>query len=94
METAIMVIWAVGLLGALVGTAAILKLAALVLRTLRHLLYLAERTAAAADGTAGNLQAITRLAETHEPADHMARVAATLRESLEKDPTGSPQGKA
>lgn len=82
METVIGVVWTVGLVGALVATGAVLKLAALVLRTLKNLLRLAERTATAADGVARNLQAIARLEETHGPAERVAEAAATLRGSL------------
>jgi hypothetical protein len=61
MRTAILVVWWIGLLGALVPTLVILKQSLLVLGTLQDILRLARLTADAARGTAANTVAVSSL---------------------------------
>lgn len=61
MRTAMLVIWWVGLVGALVPTIIILKQALLVVGTLRDILHLAHLTRTAARGIAANVLAVQQL---------------------------------
>ena len=61
MRTAILVVWWIGLLGALVPTLVILKQSLLVLGTLQDILRLARLTADAARATAANAAAVSSL---------------------------------
>ena len=61
MRTAILVVWWVGLLGALVPTLVILKQSLLVIGTLQDILRLARLTADAARGIAANTVAVSAL---------------------------------
>jgi hypothetical protein len=68
METAILVIWSIGLVLALLATVVILKQVSVTLRTLRHIHELAQRTRTAARGLADHVGAASQLAELREPA--------------------------
>lgn len=81
METAVLVVWWIGLLGALVATLVILKEVFLVVGTLRDILYLAERTRHAARGLAHNLLSVERLGEVTPPAQQLHEAAARLAAS-------------
>ena len=61
MRTAILVVWWIGLVGALIPTLVILKQAFLVVRTLRSILQLAEHTRTAAQGIAANVISVNAL---------------------------------
>jgi hypothetical protein len=61
MRTAILVVWWIGLVGALVPTLVILKQAALVIGTLRDILRLATLTRTAAQGIERNVAAVQAL---------------------------------
>lgn len=62
METAVLVVWWIGLVGALVLTLIILTQVLLVIGTLRGILRLAELTRDAAGGIAANVAAVDGLA--------------------------------
>ena len=68
METAIVVIWSIGLIVALLLTLVILKQVSLLLRVLRGIHELAELIRNAARGIATNLQVVPRLGAAAEPA--------------------------
>ena len=61
MRTAILVVWWIGLVGALIPTLVILKQAFLVVRVLRDILHLAEHTRTAARGIAANVASVNAL---------------------------------
>lgn len=61
MRTAVLVVWWIGLIGALLPTLVIVKQAFLVVRSLRAILELAERTRTAARGIARNVRPIEGL---------------------------------
>jgi hypothetical protein len=81
-RTAILVVWWIGLLGALVPTLVILKQSFLVIGTLQDILRLAHLTADAARGIAANTVAVSSLqgvGELLQPVDaSLGDVAATL----------------
>lgn len=96
METAIQVIWWIGLAGALVATLVILKQVSLMLRVLRDIHHLAKFTRDASRGIAGNLQAVPRLGGAAEPAfalrdaiQALARTAGALDRRLAALAAGS-----
>jgi hypothetical protein len=82
MRTAILVVWWIGLLGALVPTLVILKQSFLVIGVLQDILRLARLTADAARGIAANTVAVSSLqgiGELLSPVDaSLADVAAVL----------------
>lgn len=80
-DTAIQVVWWVGLVAALGLTAVAVKLLSELLRTLGQLRDLAERTATAADGVAAALSGPLRLDEAADAAETMRSGAVALRES-------------
>jgi hypothetical protein len=93
METTILVLWAIGLVAAFGLTAVVLKLLALVLRTLTDLKELAERTATAADGLAATLSdslgleiAAGAAAQVDESAAALADAAAAARSAVGAPP--------
>jgi hypothetical protein len=61
MRTAILVVWWIGLVGALIPTLVILKQAFLVVGTLQDILRLAEHTRTAARGIAANVASVDAL---------------------------------
>jgi hypothetical protein len=67
METAIQIVWWIGLIGALPATLLILKEVALLVRVLRHILQLAELTRDAAQQLERNVAVIPQLDELGEP---------------------------
>ena len=67
MSRSILLIWSIGLAGALVATLAILKQVALVLRTLQDIHTLAVRTRDAARGIAANVRVIRGLGALEGP---------------------------
>jgi hypothetical protein len=76
MYTAILVVWWIGLLGALVATLVILKQVAVLLRTLHHIHELAEHTRVAAAHLAGHVGSTPSLAELP---GHAARLREAAR---------------
>ena len=100
MQTAIQVVWWIGLIGAVIATLVILKEVALVLRVLGHIHRLAELTREAAQGVAANAAAVSRLPELEGPArglregtGSLASVAASLERRLDAVAAGStPRG--
>ena len=61
MRTAILAVWWIGFVGALIPTLVILKQAFLLVRTLRDILQLAEHTRTAARGIAANVASVGAL---------------------------------
>lgn len=100
MNRAILTVWWAGLIGALVATLVILKQVALVLRVLRDILRLSERTRDAAWGVAANVSVVPQLAELAGPAHELragagtlAALAASLARRLDSPAAGSsPRG--
>ena len=88
MRTAILVVWWVGLLGALVPTLVILKQSFLVIGTLQDILRLARLTGSAARGIAANTAAVPSLrgvGELLQPVDaSLGEVAAALGRVAER----------
>ena len=85
MTTAIIVVWTIGLLGALPATAVIVKESLLVIRTLQDTLRMARRTAAAARGVEANVANTSLLAVLGEglrPVDASLGSAATSLERV------------
>lgn len=85
MTTAIIVVWTIGLLGALPATAVIVKESLLVIRTLQDTLRMARRTAAAARGVEANVADLSSLAvigEALRPVDASLGRAATSLEHV------------
>ena len=78
MRRAIQVVWWIGLIGALVATLAVLKEVALVLRALKDIHQLTERTRDAARGVAANLAATPRLAGLEEPTGRLREATQAL----------------
>jgi hypothetical protein len=68
MQTAIQVVWWIGLIGALIATLMILKEVALVLRVLGHIHRLAQLSRDAAQGVAANAAAVSRFPDLEGPA--------------------------
>jgi hypothetical protein len=98
METAILVVWWIGLVVALLLTLVILKEVALVLQALRDIHRLAELTRDAARGIATNLQAVPRLGTAAEPAlalrdtiHALAQTSSALKRQLKPLADGSPE---
>lgn len=67
MDTAIQIVWSIGLVGALVLTLVILKEVALLLRVLVGIHRLSERIRVAAEGIASNLGPVPALAGIADP---------------------------
>jgi hypothetical protein len=78
METAIHVVWWIGLIGALVPTLIILKEAALVIRTLRQIHRLALLTRDAGRGLARHVAVGDALKDLQGPAGQLPPVAKRL----------------
>lgn len=78
METAILVVWALGLLLALAATALVLKNVFLVVRALQDILHLATVTRDAARGVADNLSGVGQLRAADVPARRLRNAAADL----------------
>ena len=78
MGNAIQVVWWTGLVGALIGTVAILKEVALVLQALRDIHRLAELTRDAAEGVRANVAAASRLTELESPARQLREATGAL----------------
>lgn len=79
MDQWILVVWWVGLLGALVPTLIILKEVALVVGVLGEIRRLAERTGAAADGIAAHLAPVPTLPVGTEPGEPLLAAAQRLK---------------
>jgi hypothetical protein len=84
METAIQIVWWIGLVGALVATLAILKEVALVLRTLGDIHKLAGYTLEAAQGITKHLEPIPGLAGLGEPVQRLDATAGEIVTVIEK----------
>ena len=78
METAIVVIWWVALIVALVMTLVVLKLVFLVVRTEKEILQLAHRTLPAARGIASNTALISQLEATKGVAGRILSAAIAI----------------
>jgi hypothetical protein len=99
METAIQVVWSIGLIGALALTLVILKQVALLLRVLRDIHQLAELTREAARGIASNVGTASRLVAATERAyglrdsiHVLARAAGSFERKLSAPAAGPPGG--
>jgi hypothetical protein len=99
-QTAIQVVWWIGLIGAVIATLIIVKEVALVLRVLGHIHQLAELTREAAQGVAANATAVSRFPELEGPArglregtGSLASAAASLERKLDAvAAVGPPSG--
>lgn len=80
-ETAVQVVWWIGILLALGLTVVALKLLSELLRTLGHLRELAERTATAAEGLAEAMSGPLRFADAADAAEAVRSSVATVRAS-------------
>lgn len=78
MDTSIIVIWWIALIGALVLTLVVVKLVLLVVRTERDILRLAERTLPAAQGIANNTALISKLELTKGVAGRILTAAIAI----------------
>ena len=78
MPRVILLIWSIGLAGALVATLAILKQVALLLRTLQEIHALAVRTRDAARGITSNVRVIRGLNGLAAPVRELREATATL----------------
>lgn len=78
MDTAIIIVWWVALVLALILTLVILKLVVLIVRTERDILRLAQITLPAARGIAGNTALITRLEATKAVAGNILSAAIAI----------------
>ncbi len=83
MRTAILVLWWIGLVGALIPTLVILKQASLIVGALRDILRLAELTRTAARGIAVNVQAVERLSGVDPLVGRLVASTDALAEPLE-----------
>ena len=75
MHTAIVTVWAIGLVGALVPTVVILKLGLLVIAALRDILRLSTLTGDAAAGLAQNVSTIPQLPDLTGAGAELRRLA-------------------
>ena len=75
MQTAIIAVWTIGLVGALIPTLIILKLGMLVIAALRDILKLSVFTAAAADGVAANVAPIESIPDLGPAGADLGRAA-------------------
>lgn len=78
MDTSIIVVWWIALIGALVLTVVVVKLVLLVVRTERDILHLAGRTLPAAQGIASNTALIEKLEATKGVAGRILGVAIAI----------------
>ncbi len=78
METAIIVIWSVTLVVALILTLVVLKLVILIVRTEKDILQLASTTLAAAQGITSNTALISQLEATKGVAGKILGAAAAI----------------
>jgi hypothetical protein len=78
MDTSIIVVWWVALIGALILTLAVVKLVLLVVRTEREILRLAERTLPAAHGIAKNTALVSKLELTEGVAGRILSAAIAI----------------
>jgi hypothetical protein len=78
METAIQIVWWIGLIGALPATLLILKEVALVIRVLRHILELAELTRDAARQIEHNTAVIPELEGLAQPVTRLRENVAEI----------------
>jgi hypothetical protein len=75
MHAAIIAVWTIGLVGAVIPTIVILKLGMLVIVVLRDILTLSDFTAAAADGIAANVAPIESIPDLAPAAVDLGRAA-------------------
>lgn len=83
METAILVIWSIGLLVALGATVVILKQVTLVLRVLKGIHRLSIITRDAARGIARNVEMVPSLPSVEQPLHDFTAAAAALRSNID-----------
>jgi hypothetical protein len=79
MQDGILVVWAIGLAGALVPTIVILKSSRHLISTLDDLLALSRAIAAAAEGIDGHAALLSSLPDLRPAARHLAEVASAAR---------------
>lgn len=78
METSIIVVWWIALIGALIFTLVVVKLVLLVVRTERDILRLALKTLPAAQGIANNTALIGKLETTKGVAGRILSIAIAI----------------
>jgi hypothetical protein len=78
-ETWVLIIWAIGLLGALPPTLIIVKEVRLVLGTLTAIRVLADRTAEAARGIAQHVEPVPEMAATLDHAEPLLHASRRMR---------------
>ena len=78
MHAAIITVWTIGLVGALIPTLVILKLGLLVIAALRDILKLSVFTAAAADGIAAHVVAIESIPDLAPAATDLGRAGQQI----------------
>ena len=84
MQTAIIIIWSIGLIVALIATVIILKQVTIVLRALKGIHRLGIITRDAARGIEANVEAVPRLPSLDEPARELTHASTALREAVER----------
>lgn len=84
MRTALIVIWWIGLLGALLPTLVILKQASLIVGVLGDIQSLAERTRRAARGIAANVEAVDALSTVEGAIAPLPPMISSLTAALDR----------
>lgn len=84
METAIIVVWSLGLIVALIATMVILKQVSMILGVLQGIHRLGEITRDAARGIAANVEVVPDLGSIDQPVSSFAAAAAGLRANVER----------
>ena len=84
MDSVVEIIWWIGLLGALIPTAIILKEVALIVRELGHILQLAQLTHRAAEGVAAHVQVVPRMGALAEPAEELSEALVRLQGAVSR----------
>lgn len=82
MMTAAMIVWTIGLVGALLLTLVILKEVELVLKALAAIYHLTRFTREAARGLAGNVTAVSALAPLGASAEALRQTAARQAQTV------------
>lgn len=84
MDIAIIIIWSIGLIVALLATLVILKEVALVLRALKGIHTLSVITLEAARGIVRNVDPVPTLPSIEQPVHDFAAAAAALRSAVDR----------
>ncbi|MDQ4077532.1 MAG: hypothetical protein M3220_14960 [Chloroflexota bacterium] len=82
METAIQIVWWLGLAGALIGTLAILRVVELVIRALSDIHQLAKLTREAARGVADNMEGASRVSNLEKRSQGLHDSVAALATAI------------